>query len=174
VWAAIVVLAMIYIEEKFSSHRWIIRSWSAAAFLASLLFFTGAVFTAAKPADPLFSAASEIEAFNALKQTVVKNDVVLSSFDISNDLPAWLPVRTIVGHGPESINASILTPQVEKFFKDSTPDNDRLTLIDEFGIKYIILGPDDQTSTSWNPQQSDFTQLIYQNSNYKIFQILAR
>ncbi len=171
VWAAIVILALIYIEEKFSTHRRIVSAWSAAAFLASLLFFAGAIFTTAKPADPLFSPAAEIAAFNGLQVSAVKNEVVLSSFAISNDLPAWLPVRTVIGHGPESVNASLLTPQVENFFKASTPDSDRLDLINEFGIKYVILGPEEQAPGCWNPQQSNFTQLFYQNSAYKIFQL---
>ena len=174
IWVAIVILGLIYIEEKLVSRQKLVRAWLMTAFLSSLLFFVGAILTVTKPDAPLFATTPEIDAFTALKTTALKNDVVLASFNIANELPAWLPVRTVVGHGPESINSIILIPRVEAFFKDSTPDNDRLSLIKEFDIKYIILGPDEQTTDSWKPQQSNFAHLIFQNASYKIYGIVSQ
>jgi uncharacterized membrane protein len=97
--------------------------------------------------------------------------VVIATFRLSNELPAWVPVRTVIGHGPESINAVNLTPRVEDFFKLTGKDEDRLALINEFDIKYILLGPDQLTSQNWNPGQSTFAEMIYQNSSYQIYRI---
>lgn len=174
VWVAIVVLGMIYIEEKVSSHPRSIRAWLMTAFLSSLLFFAGAIYTVARPGIPLFTPAQEVEAFTALGAKAGQNDVVLASFDIANALPAWLPVRTVVGHGPESINSDELTPRVEAFFKDATPDTDRLSLINEFGIKYIILGPDEQSASSWKPLQSSFARQIFQNTAYLVYEVVTQ
>jgi len=171
VWVAIVILAISVFENFLAKYKKSIYFWAGLAFISTIFFFVGATFTVASPNSPLFVPKGEVDAFMSLNQFVSKNDVVIATFRLSNELPAWVPVRTVIGHGPESINAVNLTPRVEDFFKLTGKDEDRLALINEFDIKYILLGPDQLTSQNWNPGQSTFAEMIYQNSSYQIYRI---
>ncbi|HVP20819.1 MAG TPA: hypothetical protein VMS73_03055 [Anaerolineaceae bacterium] len=171
IWAALVVLAMIAIERHFFGFQKYVKIWGAASFLPAFLFFIGALFTVLQPATPLYAPKNEIDAFSALNEIAVKNDVVLATFRIANDLPAWAPLRTLYGHGPESINASQLKPEIGQFFSAKGSDSDRLRLINEFNIKYVILGPDEHQAGSWQPGTSNFVELVFQEQAYEIYRI---
>jgi hypothetical protein len=170
-WVALVILAFIVIENQLARFQKPIRAWAGLAFFSTIIFFVGAVFTVVVPKSPLFVSQNEKNAFSALGELAQKDDVVLADFRISNELPAWLPVRTVVGHGPESIHASQLTAQVDSFLSTSGQDSERLDLIREFNIKYIVLGPEEQGGSYWKPGGSDFIELVYQDVDFKIYRV---
>jgi len=172
VWVALVVLAFVALERSLLRFQRVFRAYSVLSFLPAVFFFVGAFFTVLKPAQPLFIQKSEVDAFTALRQTAAKDDVVLASFLTANQLPAWAPLRTVLGHGPESINAAELKPEIDQFFSVTGSDMARQALIDEFNIRYVVLGPDEQQATSWRPDQSSFCQLILDEGSYKVYRIL--
>jgi hypothetical protein len=171
VWVALIILGVVVIEAHLTKYRKAITVWAALGYLATLMFYVGAIFTVSSPNSPLFIPKAEEDAFRFLNGVIQKSDVVLADFRISNELPAWSPVRIIVGHGPESIDAVNLTPRVDSFFAKGEKNEDRQALIKEFNVKYVIAGPDEQTPQSWDPGGSGLAGLIYQNSSYKIYQI---
>ena len=168
-WVALIVLSVMVIENHLAKYRKTVTVWAAMGFLATIMFFVGAIFTVATPNSPLFIPKAEEDAFQFLNGVVQKSDVVLANFRISNELPAWTPVRIIVGHGPESINATNLTPQIDGFFTRSGGDKDRLALVNQFRVKFVVFGPDEQTAQSWEPSGTGLVRLIYQNPSYKIY-----
>lgn len=172
VWVAVVILAFVAVERGLFKLQRAFRAYSVLSFLPALFFFVGAFFTVLKPAQPLFIQKSEVDAFNALAQTAAKDDVVLASFLTANQLPAWAPLRTVLGHGPESINAAELKPEIDQFFSEGGSDSARQALIDEFNIRFVILSPDEQQASSWRPDQSSFSQLIFDEGSYKVYRIL--
>jgi hypothetical protein len=171
IWVAIVVLATSVFESKFARFEKIFKIWGVAAFLPAVVFLVGAIFAVVKPAAPLFAPKSEIDAFSDLNEIATKDDVVLASFRIANDLPAWSPLRTVYGHGPESINANLLRPEIDLFFSANGTDSDRLKLINDFNIKYVILGPDEQQTGSWQVGNSRFIELVFQEQAYKVYRV---
>jgi hypothetical protein len=170
-WAALVILSLGVVENYLAKYRKAVATWTAVGCLSTIMFFAGAVFTVASPASPLFIPKAEADAFQFMNGITAKPDVVLATFRISNELPAWTQVRTIVGHGPESINAASLTPRIDSFFSQAGKDADRLALIAEFDVKYVIIGSDEQSLQSWDANSAAFASLIYQNSGYKIYQV---
>lgn len=172
IWVALVILAFLVIDQSGGRHKKLIQIWAGAAFLSTLLFTAGAGLTVANPQAPLFIPQSEVRAFTALGGLTHKDDVVLADFRIANEVPAWLPVRTLVGHGPESVNASLLTPRITSFFAASGQDADRLALIHEFNIKFIVLGPAEMGGGYWNPSGSNFLTQVFQDGDFKVYQVL--
>jgi hypothetical protein len=98
-------------------------------------------------------------------------EVVLASFNTSNALPAWAPLRTIVGHGPESIHLKEIQPQVEQFYSSASTDKTRELLLEKFGIAYVLWGPEEQKLGSWNPAKASYLKKIYQDSGFSIFEV---
>jgi uncharacterized membrane protein len=97
--------------------------------------------------------------------------VVLASYPTGNAMPAWAPVRVLIGHGPESAGLADLQPRVEHFFKESTTDEDRRALIDEFGVSYLFYGPAERSLGSWAPASAPFLERIYEDDPYVIFRV---
>jgi uncharacterized membrane protein len=127
-----------------------------------------------KPSVPIFRPVAEIQAFDALSQKITSGQVVLAAYDTSNALPAWVPARTLIGHGPESIYLAEIRPEVEKFFQSATSDQDRLILIDQFHIDYVFYGPEEQALGDWSPDSfSSHLSMIYKEGTWKIYKVIG-
>ncbi len=96
--------------------RWIPPVLLLLAFPGALLLMAGAVGVAMAPGPPAFRPAGEIASFAWLEEAAEPRSVVLSSFETGNPLPAYAPLRVVVGHGPESAGLEALLPQVRAFY----------------------------------------------------------
>lgn len=139
-------------------------------FLSTLFLLVGGFMAAARPSTPLFRPIDEIAVFQYLQSESKPGAVVLGSYDTSNPLPAWAPVRVLAGHGPESIHLAELLPQVKAFYSAPTPDSERLELLDRFDVRYIFWGPAERALGDWTPSQSDFLYLVFQSGDYWLFE----
>jgi hypothetical protein len=144
VWVAIVVLAIIAVENVRFPTRLHIYLPFALTFPSTLFLLFGGYLTTRLPAPPIFLPSNEIAAFEYLAGVALDDAVVLSSFDTGNALPAWAPVRVVIGHGPESIGLVELRPRVTAFFQSSTHDLKRTEMITEFDVRYVFWGPGEQ------------------------------
>ncbi len=97
--------------------------------------------------------------------------VVLAAYEPSNALAAWAPVRTVIGHGPESVHLPEMQQAVENFFNPATGDNERIKLIDQFSVRYLVWGPAERELGSWNPTDWSRLNRIYQNTTVQIFKV---
>ena len=154
--------------------RWaqIGRVFLYSSFLATFLVLFGSLLSETQLKTPIYRPADEIGAFTYLQGHVVGFPVVIGAYDTSNALPAWTPVRTLIGHGPESIHLKEIQPRVEAFFKADTPAADRQALINEFKIRYIIWGPAEKALGTWDPGTLPGFSKVYQNASYQVFEII--
>ena len=97
--------------------------------------------------------------------------VVLAAYNTSNPLPAWAPVRTVIGHGPESVHLAEVQQKVDDFFNPASSDDNRIKIIDQFSIRYLIWGPARKRDGSWNPADWSSLSRIYQNTTVQIFEV---
>jgi hypothetical protein len=109
-----------------------------AAVLTTLLLLAGAGRTAWYPAEPAFRPAAETEAFGYLAEAAPPGSVVLAPVPVGNALPAFAPVRVVIGHGPESIGFERLRPQVEAFFEGRLTGPEAVGLLVEQGVDYVF------------------------------------
>lgn len=169
IWVALVILAIAGFGQI--TQKWK-KVWAAVfylSFISTALVFLGAVITVMKPAAPVFQFGDLVEAYQFVGQNAGKDDVVLASFSVSNGLPAYAPVRTITGHGPESVNAKMLNPRVDAFFKAETLDALRIELLREFNVRYYIHFVRDEST--WQPDTASFLTLVYANASTQIFEV---
>ncbi len=137
IWLVLVVLALAAFESKRFSKR---QRWKwifAAAFPASLILLIGTMQVAGDPKPPVFYSKDEVNLFNDLHDRAENNDLVLSNYELGNLIPAWAPVRVIIGHGPESVGLSALQPGIEAFLVDQNVDYGS-ELFSSYDIDYIV------------------------------------
>lgn len=169
-WVFLVVLALVWLEGRNRSIR---RSGTvilSLSFITPLVLLSGSLSAAWMRAPTAFRPADEVEVFHALAQEAVASDIVLAPFDTSNALPAWVPVKTITGHGPESINAWKIRDEVNFFFSHST-DPEGLALIEEYQVTYVIWNNTDH-SLDLEVDHPEFLELVFRRNDYFLFKVM--
>jgi hypothetical protein len=175
VWIAWVALAMVALDNlpqiaQASRRRWLILPmW--LLFPSTVLLLAGGLQAVRHPGMPLFRPKDEVRVFEFLQSQEQAGQVVLAAYETGNPLPAWAPVRVVIGHGPESANLARLEPQVAAFYTASTPDAQRIELIRQFDVRYVFWGPAERRLGDWSPYQANYLQPVYQAGEYELFQV---
>jgi hypothetical protein len=172
VWVALVILALIGTMRLSETARKWGKYAAGLLYITPLIFFTGSLAAVQQPDLPLFRSAAEIRAFEFLEEAAEPDAVVLAGRGTSNPLPAWAPLRVVVGHGPESLNAGYLTEQVAAFYDPKSAEMDRKTLIDDLNIRYIFFGPEERLLGAWQPAKTEPYKLIFQQDGYAIYEVI--
>jgi hypothetical protein len=155
VWVGLLVLAASWLGRWIGAQRerrLAVGTLLVASLATSALVWLGGIRTAMSPASPAFVPASEAKAFEWLAQNAVPGSVVLSDFPTGNALPAWAPVRVVIGHGPETIGLDRLREQVEAFLS-SAGVNSQQALLQEQDVEVLFLRDDAldlAADTVWN------------------------
>jgi hypothetical protein len=109
-----------------------------AAVPTTLLLIAGAARTAWYPAEPAFRTAAEVAGFDFLAGEAPPGSVVLAPLSAGNALPAFAPVRVVIGHGPETIEFDRLRPVVEAFFDGRLSEAATSALLAEQMVDYVF------------------------------------
>jgi hypothetical protein len=170
IWVVISILSVISFDHQVGSRKWVIRSLYFTL-ISTLVIVAAGIILVSNPLPPLFLEESERNAFDYLASVNAPGEVVIASYQTSNPLPAWVPVRTVIGHGPESVNLENLQEEIGLFYSTNGNDQERLALIDEFEVKYVFWGPHEKVLGEWDPSEADYLDLIYDQDDHKIFQV---
>ncbi|MFQ5942363.1 MAG: hypothetical protein ACE5JF_02300 [Anaerolineales bacterium] len=169
-WVALTVLAASGLAMIAAKPRQISRVALAGLLIPStlLILISGFDF-ALNPRQPAFRSQEELKVFTRLRDLAEPKEIVLASFAISNPLPAWAPVRVVAGHGPESARLAELRPRIDEFYQESETDVERLELIRDEHVSYVIHGPGERALGDWEPENWDCLELVDSLSGYDIF-----
>jgi len=139
--------------------------------ISSLILFAGGIRAASFAQEPLFRSSVEVNALNFMNSYTRPGEIIISAYGSGNAIPAWAPVRVVIGHGPESVKITTYIPIVNRFFDVNTNRFERLGIIDKLNIKYIYWGPQERELGDWNPEKADGLLEIYNNGEYLIFEV---
>ncbi len=170
-WVALIALAMVFFDRLKRKRLRRFQYVLGLAFPTTLLLLFGGVNAARFPSAPIFRPQAEVEAFLFLDECADSSGIVLASYESGNALPAWAPVFVLIGHGPESVGLSELTPRVQSFFQSNTSAEERMALIDQFDIDYVFWGPEERRLGAWDPRVERHLRLLYDQDGYLIFAV---
>ena len=168
IWAAISVGIFIYLENLERIPK-MINGLLWFAYPTTMMILAGSIFTVISPSTPIYRPKSEIGLYKALSGFAEIDSVVLSSYEIGNNLPAWAPLRVVLGHGPETINFEATQSDVISFYQPSTSDQARERILNQFKVDFVIAGPIENDLAGWNPDYRTLLNLIYENDGYAIY-----
>jgi hypothetical protein len=142
---------------------------------SSLLLVMGEALIASQRQPPVFHTADEILALGWLAEHAPPDSIVLSTHESGMMLPAFAPVRTYVGHGPETVHSVEKTAQAARFFGDGMDDTERVTLLKENAIRYIWIGGEEsalacQEQRCFDPQRLGLAE-EFRSGAYSILQV---
>jgi hypothetical protein len=172
VWIAFLVLALAAFESKPLRYRQSWRWLFAALGPTTAILLLGSLRLAQNPELPAFRPIEEISAFGEFRAQSQNGVLILTSFQTGNALPAWSPSSVLIGHGPESVGLPDLSSRVYSFYGTVSSDEERINLIQEFGVDYVFLGPAERELGKWRAEDMHELDLIIKNGSYSIYRVL--
>ncbi len=149
----------------------------SAKIITGLLFPTtfillwGASSRAAHPSAPIFIPSQQVESYLALRDIAPPNSIVLSSFEVGNSLPAWVPVRVVQGHGPETVNLEEWQLKIDEYFMENQARAQCGDFFKETSIDYLFWGPGEAEQWNWDPGLKLCLRQVYNSNGYRIYLI---
>jgi len=139
---------------------------------STLLIFFGGILSTVRQEPPIFRPTGEVASFAFLEITAREGEIILSSYNTGNALPAWTPLHVIVGHGPESIGLEKLMEGVSAFYSDTTSDLFREHFLEDLNIRYVFWGPAERDLGNWDPRAADYLENIHTQNGYSVFEVI--
>jgi hypothetical protein len=171
IWCVLCVFSMLGLAQIKGIWKKVGNVFLYTSFLMAVVILSGSLITILQLKSPIYRPVDETNAFQYLASHASGFPVVLAAFDTANAMPAWAAVRTLIGHGPESIHLADVQPRVENFYRPNTQNSDRSQLIDDFNIRYIFWGPAEKELGQWNPATMPGLKLVYQNETCELFEV---
>ncbi|MCW5873395.1 MAG: hypothetical protein KIS88_01980 [Anaerolineales bacterium] len=139
---------------------------------STLLLWLGALNAALYPAAPAFRTADEVAVFSSLREH--PGATVLAAYSSGNALPAWAPVRVVIGHGPETVGLGELSMQVQAFYHRDTPEVERIAFLRQHGVEFVLWGPAEREhSQGWTPELAEYLLPYNVYGDLQLFRVRA-
>jgi hypothetical protein len=166
-WNIVVILSIIPLAA-IAPNRKLIIFGAALLLTSSITLYSGGLLAVTTPSQPVYIPKTELEAINYLKTATKPWDTILAPYQISNSLPAWVPVRVLAGHGPESVNFKQVELDIDTFYNSQDPkiQND---FIKQYHLNFVLL----DSREEFMQGKLSFKK-VYQNQDYAIFQYVGK
>ena len=167
------VLAVLGLTVVFRRYRrWLMPGLAVAMLPTTALLWMAALLAARVPAEPVFHPSDEVAVFAWLSQNAEPGQVALSAFETGNVLPAYAPLVSYIGHGPETVFLAAKQPRVAAFYQSTTPDADRRALLDDGRIDFVVLGPHERALGDFSPVTAPYLHLRYAAGAYSVYEVV--
>ncbi len=169
VWLAFCVYIGVFIMNN--KNRIVKILIFTSVILSTLIFSVGSYSAIQSLNSPIYVSKSIIDVGNYLYKDVNIGDVILAPFDESNVLPAYVPIKVITGHGPESKNLSEITVILDRFYKGDLSQVETQDFIQSFDIKFIVVPGDIEPTKVMKQFEPPQIKAVYENIDYLVLKI---
>jgi hypothetical protein len=160
-------------SQTASAKQWLLVGVVLFALsLTNVMLVTGNALVLRWRSAPIYRDEAEIAALDWLSGQVEPNDVVLTSYETGNYLPARALARVFVGHGPETVRFAEKKALMMRFFDAATDDVWRQGLLEEHGIDYVFWGPAERQIGDFDPEAASYLRAVYDADGYAIFEVV--
>lgn len=172
VWVALVLLIFISLARiQHEILRRVFGTILGLSFIAPVLVLMVMSIGILNPAEPVFRPGEEIKMVLALEKQVSPGDIVLTDYKTANSLPAWIPVRVIAGHGPESVHLKAQLSDVTSFFSENKDIAWQRDYLRQNKVRYIVVSPDMTNDRGWQMKAGLQVVEIYKNNKYRVYRV---
>jgi len=172
IWVVLVILALMGLSQ-IRIRRILIMSkyWLSLSVLSSLIFLVGGSFSLTQAQAPVYRPIGEVQLFQYIQEVLPVNTIVLAQYSSANPLPAWAPVRTVIGHGPESAHLKDIQPKVDRFYNNEFSVDEEIGFLKEYGVKYVVITPQESQFEFRKYVDLGLFEMIYNHSGYILLKI---
>ncbi len=150
--------------------------WAAVGFVLLVvpvnIYLIGWRFIDLRRADyPFYAPTENIAALDYLETQVASNDVVLSSLDMGQYIPALTGARSFLGHWAQTLHFFEKGDLVKQFFTESTPDSEREAILREYSVDYVLYTERERELGTFDPAGAAYLEEVYRNDNAVVYAV---
>jgi hypothetical protein len=138
---------------------------------SNLLLIATNLIQVSRLSPPIFHEGMELEAMDWLAAHTQPADIVLSSYQVGNYIPARAGNRVFLGHGPETIHVEEKENIVGQFFQAQTSDAYRKETLCQYSIAYLFYGPAERALGDFQPATRFYLKEAFTNGRYTIYEV---
>lgn len=137
------------------------------------LYLIGWRFIDLRRADyPFYAPTANIEALDYLETQVQSNDVVLSSLNMGQYIPALTGARSFLGHWAQTLDFYGKTDMVAAFFNANTTDADREGILRTYSVDYVLVTEQERALGDFDPTTVAYLEEVYANDNATVYAVI--
>jgi hypothetical protein len=144
----------------------------AAAMPSSLYLAFGGGLLAITRSPALFESADMVAAVDWLGANSDWQATVLSSERVGNFIPARIGHRVFCCHWAETMYYAQKKQLINEFFSTMS-DRERWTLLKEYGVRYVFVGPEERKLGAYEPDSADYLRLRYRDGDTAIYEVAS-
>jgi len=164
-WIVMSIYIIFVFETYFRKNfRWIV--YGVLCF-SSIFLMVGSLNSLQNLNQPIYLSQELIKVFEQIRGVGKTKDVVLAPFIESNQLPAYIPMRVVTGHGPESKNSLEINKFIDEFYSGKISENEIKEFFSDFQIKYIIFQKGNKGIKDL--EGTGNSEMLYENSKYVLY-----
>jgi hypothetical protein len=158
-----------------SRLRWLALPMVVALMSMSNLYLTAGFTAAAAGRSPaIFWPADMLAGVDWLGENTSREETILAAFDTGNLIPARIGHRVVLGHWIETVAYEDRLAQVTRFFDAATSDEERLALLQRYGVSYVFHGPYERALGAFDPSTASYLILAVQLPAVSIYRVDQR
>jgi hypothetical protein len=113
---------------------------------------------------PYYLYKDEVAAMQWLDANAAGEDVILSSLEVGQYLPAYTGSHAFLAHWAQTVDYYTKEEMVKSFFAPTSLDVDRRAILDEFSVDYVFYGPAENAIGSFDPNSwPELSPVLYSN-----------
>jgi hypothetical protein len=120
---------------------------------------------------PFFMPNDTIAAYDYLDTQVQSDDVVLSSLNNGQFVPALTGARAYLAHWAQTLDFYGKRDNVEAFFNPATDDAQRQAILNEFGVDYVIYTPEEQALGAFDPASVPYLENVFSSGSATVYAV---
>ena len=149
--------------------RWALTLILLAMIPTNILLMGSGMLAVLARAAPIFRDGGEVKALDWLATRVTYDDVILSSYEAGNYIPARVGARVYIGLGTETARIEDKRAAMKRFFDPLTSDEWRAQFLRDGNITYVFATPAEQ----FTPGNARSLSPVYQAEGYTIYQVMS-
>jgi len=121
--------------------------------------------------EPYYLSGEEQEALEWLATHADRDTVVLSGLKLGQFVPVYSDGRTFLGHWAQTVAFFDKRERVQAFFDVGRPDEERLALLDQFQVNYVLYGPEERSLGAYSPADSPLFEAVFNRDSVTIYRV---
>jgi hypothetical protein len=141
---------------------------------SNLLLVAGSSLSVVSGAPEITQSAASEEAIEWLGEHSAPEDVILSSYEVGNIIPARIGRRVVWGHWDETAFYEQKKTDVSLFFAGNTPDAQRQSVLGRYSVDYVLYGPPERSLGDFDPEGVSYLRPSFSAGAVTVYQVVMR
>jgi hypothetical protein len=160
--------------SRVGMYRYLTVLWLAVMSLSNWYVLADITATAAiRQPFPFFRSQAEFDMVNWLRENSSREEVILGAYATGNLVAARAGNYSFTGHWAETVDWLQKEADLQQFFAASTGDDWRHALLEEYGIRYLWVGPHEKALGEFDPSAAAYLRPIHREEEIILYEVLG-